>query len=298
MMTDQSEHKTVAALERVGVQRVPAGRSMSQHTAVLGLLLACAASVEAQWLAYRDPKTPRTADGRPDLSAPAPRIGGRPDVSGVWRAERTSIEEFTRVLGPETVKLQVDIESVTKHYLSVFWGLKPEEQPMRPEAAAILRQRRPNGQDVPSAYCLPTSLPSTTTLVFKMIQAPGEIVVVTETSDPPRQIYTDGRKLPQKPEPIWTGYSVGAWQGDTLVVETIGITTKAWLDGFGHPRSEESHITERYRRRDFGHMDLEISIEDPKYYTRPFGYKITLSLLPDTDVLEYVCTEGWQNWGR
>jgi hypothetical protein len=88
------------------------------------------------------------------------------------------------------------------------------------------------------------------------------------------------------------GYSVGTWQDDTLVVETIGITTRAWLDGFGHPRSDAMRITERYRRRDFGHMDLEISIDDPVYYTRPFGYKTTLTLLPDTDVLEYVCTEN------
>ena len=125
-----------------------------------------------------------------------------------------------------------------------------------------------------------------------MIQAPRVIVVVPGSGDPPRQIHTDGRGLPQNPEPNWTGYSVGTWQNDTLVVETVGITTRAWLDGFGHPRSEDMRITERYRRRDVGHMDVEISFEDPRYYTRPFGYKTTLTLLPDTDVLEYVCTEN------
>jgi hypothetical protein len=129
-------------------------------------------------------------------------------------------------------------------------------------------------------------------LSFKMIQAPGEIVVLPGTSDPPRQIYTDGRSLPKDPDPTWAGHSVGTWQGDTLVVETVGIQTRAWLDGFGHPRSEGMRITERYRRRDFGHMDLEVTLEDAKYYTRPFGFKTTLTLMPDTDVLEYVCNEN------
>ena len=128
-----------------------------------------------------------------------------------------------------------------------------------------------------------------------MIQAPGQIIVIPGNGDPPRQIYTDGRSLPKNPDPTWTGYSTGAWQGDTLTVDTVGITTRAWLDGFGHPRSDAMKITERYRRRDFGHMDLEISMDDPTYYTRPFGFKTTLTLLPDTDVLEYVCTENWKN---
>jgi hypothetical protein len=125
-----------------------------------------------------------------------------------------------------------------------------------------------------------------------MIQAPGEIVVIAGTGDPPRQIYTDGRSLPKDPYPSWMGHSVGTWQGDTLVVETVGIHTRAWLDGFGHPRSEDMRITERYRRRDFGHMDLEVTLDDPKYYTRPFDIKTTLKLVADSDVLDYVCSEN------
>jgi len=266
----------------------------------VGLLFAGAMTcVEAQWLNHRDPRIPRTADGKPNLSAPAPRLGGRPDLSGVWQTERTPPEEFTRVMGPGLLQLQVDIADITKYVLNVFWGLKPEEEPLRPEAAAILKERQTSGQDFQGAYCLPTSLPAAMSiLTFKMIQAPNQIVVVLENGDPVRQIHTDGRSLPKDPDPNWMGYSVGSWQRDTLVVETVGITTRAWLDGFGHPRSEGMRITERYRRRDFGHMDLEISFEDPKYYTRPFGYKTTLTLLPDTDVLEYVCTENWKNRGR
>ena len=125
-----------------------------------------------------------------------------------------------------------------------------------------------------------------------MLQAPGQIVVMPGSDDPARQIYTDGRSLPVDPDPNWAGYSVGTWQGDTLVVETVGITTRALLDAAGHPRSEGMRITERYYRRDFGHVDFEISFDDPKYYTRPFGFKTTLLLQPDTDALENVCTEN------
>lgn len=266
----------------------------------IGLLCACAmTSVEAQWLDHRDPKVPRTADGRANLAAPAPRVAGNPDLSGVWQTERTPLDEFTRVMGPGLLQLQVDISDITKYVLNVFWGMKPEEEPLRPEGAAILKQRQASGQDFHGAYCLPAALPANLSiLAFKMIQAPGEIVVVPGSGDPPRQIYTDGRSLPKSPEPNWTGYSVASWQRDTLVVETVGITTRAWLDGFGHPRSEGMRITERYRRRDYGHMDLEVSFDDPTYYTRQFGYKTTLTLLPDTDVLEYVCTENWKDRRR
>jgi hypothetical protein len=116
--------------------------------------------------------------------------------------------------------------------------------------------------------------------------------MVSEAGDPPRQIYTDGRRLPQDPQPSWMGYSAGKWEGDTLVVETVGFNSKGWIDFFGHPRSESMRVTERYRRRDFGHMDLEITIDDPGYYTRPFTVKTGVNLIPDSDVLEFVCTEN------
>jgi hypothetical protein len=266
---------------------------MLRLATALGFLFAAVTGVEAQWLNHRDPRIPRTADGKPNLSAPAPRVDGKPDLTGVWQAERTPADEFVRILGPGFTRLQIDFTDITKHFVNVFWGWKPEEEPLRPEAADILKQRRARGQEFTHAYCLPASLPATISLLaFKMIQAPGEIVVVPGSDDPPRQIYTDGRSLPNDPDPTWTGYSVGSWQGDTLVVETVGITTQALLDGTGHPRSEGMRITERFRRRDFGHIDFEISFDDPKYYTRPFGFKTTLTLLPDTDVLEYICTEN------
>jgi hypothetical protein len=263
------------------------------------LITAALGGVEAQWVNYRDPAIPRSRDGRPNVSAPAPRLNGKPDLSGLWQAERTPVSEFVRVLGPEGTKIQPDINDVTKHVLSVFWDVNPAEQPLRPEAAALTEERQKSGRDFQSAYCLPGSLPAAMLILeFKMIQTAGEIVVLTSSGDPPRQIYIDGRSLPKDPEPTWMGSSVGRWQGDTLVVETTGFNERAWLDGVGHPRSHAMHITERFRRRDFGHMDLEMTFDDPTYYTRPFGFKTTLTMIPDSDVLEYVCTENEKDNAR
>ena len=256
------------------------------------LVVAAVTCADAQWLDHRDPRTPRTRDGRPNLSAPAPRQNGKPDFSGLWQTERTPMSEFVRVLGTTVPEIQPDLNDITKYDLNVFWDVNPAEWPLRPEAAALTQQRQKSGRDFQTAYCLPASLPSAMlTLNFKMIQAPGEIVVLPGGGDPARQIYIDGRSLPKNPVPSWMGTSAGHWDRDTLVVETTGFNERAWLDGFGHPRSEGMRVTERYRRRDFGHMDIEMSFDDPTYYTRPFGFTTTATLMPDTDMLEYVCTE-------
>jgi hypothetical protein len=245
----------------------------------------------AQWLNYPDARTPRTKDGKPNLTAPAPQINGKPDLSGVWQAERTPRSELTRVLGNNFANVQVDYNDITKQAMDVFWGMKPDEEPLRPEAAAILKQRAK--VEGPSAACLPAGIPAGIFIYpFQMIQAPREIVILTENGDPARQIHTDGRSLPKDPQPSWMGYSVGNWKGDTLVIDTIGISEASWLDLFGHPRSESMQIREAYRRRDYGHMDLEVTLEDPKYYTRPFTVKTELSLISDGDVLEFVCPEN------
>ena len=125
-----------------------------------------------------------------------------------------------------------------------------------------------------------------------MIQTPIEIVMILEDNNPPRQIYTDGRKLPADPEPMWMGYSAGKWEGDTLVVYSSGFNDRTWLDAFGHPHSESLHIVERFRRTNFGHMDIEVTIDDPEMYTQPFTVKFPARLLPDTDTLESVCAEN------
>jgi len=264
---------------------------------VAALVTAALGCLEAQSVNYRDPAIPRSGDGRPNLSAPAPRLNGKPDLSGVWQAERTPVSEFVRVLGPGLPAIQPDLNDITKHVLNVLWDVPPGEQPLRPEGAAIMQQRQKSGRDFPTAYCQPSSLPAALlVLEFKIVQASRQLVVLPGNGDPARQIYIDGRSLPKDPEPSWMGSSVARWEGETLVVDTTGFKESAWLDGFGHPRSEAMHITERYRRRDFGHMDLDLTFDDPKYYTRPFGFTTTLTLLPDTDVLEYVCTENQRSY--
>jgi hypothetical protein len=254
------------------------------------LLFTLTIPLTAQWMNVRDPQTPRK-NGKPDLTAPAPRLSGKPDMSGVWQAERPPLSEIASVLGSEAVNLQIDIGDVGKYYINVFWGLKGDRKPLRPEASAILKER--SGIPDPTSRCLPAGIPGGLFIyAFKAVQTPRQIVMLPESGDPPRQIYLDGRSLPVNPQPSWSGYSVAKWQGDTLVVQTTGFTEDSWLDSFGHPRSETMLITESYRRRDFGHMDLEVNFDDPKYYTRPFGFKTQLNLVADGDVLEYICGEN------
>jgi hypothetical protein len=264
------------------------------RTIILVTLLAGAtACVHAQWLNYPDPRTPRTKDGKPNLTAPAPRApDGKPDLSGVWEPEPTPASEIKRVLGEHFFDIQIDVPDATKYVLNLFWDLKPEEAPLRPEARALLKQHA--GSSSQTLNCLPGGIPFAMLVTpFKIVQAPREIVMLFEHPDPPRQIHTDGRPLPKDPEPSWEGSSTGTWQGKTLVVETIGFNGRSWLDGFGNPASESMHLTERYQRRDFGHMDVEMTFDDPKFYTRPFTVNLPMRLIADSsDVLEDVCAEN------
>jgi len=262
-------------------------------TSIILLTIAISAPLAAQWLNHPDPRVPRTKDGKPNLTAPAPRLNGKPDFTGLWQAERTPQSEFAAVLGNEFVGLQIDPQDFTKNVLNVFWGVKPGEEPLTAEGAAVFKRHQETPGQWPHTQCLPASIPGDmAVLSFKVLQTPQEIVMLTEIGSPPRQIYTDGRKLPKYPDPTWMGYSVGHWQDDKLVVETTGFRDGGWLDGIGHPRSESMHVTERYRRRDFGHMELEMTFEDPKYYTKPFSLNMAARLIPDSDLIEYVCPEN------
>ncbi len=259
------------------------------------LALAGTLPVAAQWLHYPDARIPRTKDGKPNLSAPAPRLGGRPDLSGLWEADATPMSELKPALPPDFFDLQVDVPGASKYVLSLLWDFKPEDDPRRPEARALAEQRgqRNAGRDAPTTRCLPGSIPFTLLILpFKIVQTAQQIVELFEHYDPPRQVYTDGRPLPKDPDPSWLGYASGKWERDTLVVESAGYNDKTWLDAGGLPRSESLRMTERYHRRDFGHLDIDVTIDDPKYYTRPFSVKLPFHLIPDSDVLEAVCAEN------
>jgi len=258
------------------------------------------AGAEAQWLNYPDPRIPRAADGNALLTAPAPRASdGKPDLSGVWHVQAESLEEKRRLLGPDYgIVFVVGMEPTTtsKYATDVLLDYGPGEIVMTPEAEAIYLRRRQGQEISPTTLCLPAGVPRATLLseVHKIVHTPGLIIVMHELDfGMSRQIYTDGRSLPTEIQfPSWLGYSVGRWEDDTLVVDTIGFNARTWLDGRGHPHSEAMHVTEKYRRRDVGHLDVEITIDDRRFYNRPFTFKVTHLLEVDSDMLEYVCNEG------
>ena len=236
-----------------------------------GMMMALVA-LSGQWLHTPTPDVPRTADGKPDLGAPAPTSAdGHPDLSGVWM--------------PNTRTLQ-----------DLAVGVEGGEVPYQPWAAQLVKDRAngARGKDDPAAYCIP-GMPKLIVLPYpyKIIQQPGVTVILYEGFTTFRQIFTDGRELPKDPQPSWMGYSVGKWNGDTFVVDTIGINDKTWMDNAGRPHSDALHTIERYHRRTFGAMDVTLTIDDPMAYTRPWTVSASPSrLVVGQDLLEYVCTEN------
>jgi hypothetical protein len=173
---------------------------------------------------------------------------------------------------------------------NIAQDLNPED--IQPWAEALFLQRvRDSRKDSPLARCLPVSVPFHDFFdLNRIVQTPGLIVLLFESPNSPhRTVFTDGRDLPKDPNPTWLGYSIGRWEGDTLVVTTAGFNDRGWLDSAGHPQTESLRVTERLRRRDVGHMDFEITIDDPKVFTKPFTVKTERMLAPDTEILEDVC---------
>jgi len=189
----------------------------------------------------------------------------------------------------------MEIDTVSKYGINVLIDFKAGEEPIRKDVAADINRRNQSSSGLDTlSRCLPASVPLASLLseVTKIVQTPGLTLVMHELDNATRQIYTDGRPLPVDSNPSWLGYSIGRWDRDTLVVETVGFNGKASLDIMGHPRSEAMRITERYRRRDVGHLDVEITFDDPVVYTKPFTIKVTHLLQADTDILEYFCNEN------
>jgi hypothetical protein len=241
---------------------------MNRIAIALAVLFLCT-PLGAQWLNYPTPGIPRTPDGKPNLSAPAPRTAdGKPDLSGIWKG--TGMGSYDR---------------------NIARDLSPKD--IQPWAEALYQQRvRDMAKDAPRATCLPDPVPYYHIIdLTRIIQTPGLIALLFQgsTNSIYRTIFTDGRPLPKDPNPTWLGYSVGHWEGDTLVVDSAGFNNKSWLDVEGHPQTEALHITERFHRRDFGHMDLTMTIDDPGAFTHPFSFKIDKTFAADTELLETVC---------
>jgi hypothetical protein len=253
-------------------------------------------SANAQWLNYPTPATPLTHDGKPNLSAKIPRApNGKPDLSGVWQIEPPPAGEIERLFS-EVAAARADGDdprTFSKYFLGLLVDFKPGEEPIRPEALALMLKRRET-MDSPSSHCLPLGVPAADLIgfPFKIYQTPDTIAIYYEEKGMFRQIHTDGRKLPANPFPSWMGYSTARWEGDTLVVDSAGFNDKGWMDARGLPRSEALHVQERFHRRDFGHMDVQATVEDPNILTKPVTIKFTELLIPNSDILESFCVEG------
>jgi hypothetical protein len=250
-------------------------------TAFMCLLLQCSVA-QAQWASVSTPAVPRLPDGRPNLAAPAPRTAdGKPDLAGIWAVECGIYGRdacFTRSL-----------------FFDLARNLEPGDVEMTPWAASIQAQReKRNHVDDPYGYCLPPGVPRIDFGggPFKILQTPKATAILYETLVGMifRQVFTDGRALPSAAEPTWLGYSVGRWDGDTFAVETTGFKDGGWLDTLkARPHSDALRVTERFRRTDAGHMELTVTIDDPKAFRKPWTITAPLTLLPDTELIEAFC---------
>jgi len=229
----------------------------------------------AQWLNYPARDIPRLPDGKPNLSARAPKH----NLTGTWMGPRGT-------LGP----------GGPPRYVTFLAADLPEGSvPVKPSTRTLIRERVDRfGRDNPFSRCLPAGLPMAwmQPAPTKIVQNPGLTIVLYETRGAYRQIFTDGRALPTDPNPSWLGYSVGHWDDDDFVVESTGFNDKTWLDGIGYPHGKRLRLTERLHRRDFGHLDLQVTIDDDEFYERPWTIRVTLELTPDTELLEDVCLEN------
>ena len=267
---------------------------------LLVLAFGLSTAAHAQWLNYREPGVPRTPNGKADLTAPPPKDpSGKPDLSGVWMHETTTSAEMRRLYGSvidEAIKVDAPgMEIGTQHRYSrnILLDFRPEDAPVRPET--VERMRRNPARPLLADACTPGfsfgfPLSDLLSEPIKIVQAPKLTMILYEAGNFHRQIYSDGRKLPEQFNlPAFYGYSIAHWEGDTLVVETAGFNDKTPLDAMGHPHSAALRTLERFRRRDFGHLDYEITFDDPKAYTKPFTVKIPHELLADSDVFENYC---------
>jgi hypothetical protein len=254
--------------------------SLSRTALTAAIVFAFAGTAQAQfldqWVNYPWKNVPRTADGKVDLNAPAPKAAdGKPDLSGFYMPR-----DFSKLLS--------------------IAGNRPEDvPPLQPWARELYQQRiDSNGKDHPGAYCLPSGIPEKLSIPdgLKVVQTPNLIVFLYESRTIYRQVFLDGRKLPKIDtddfQPSWMGYSVGRWEGDTLVVETVGSNGKAWLDMKGLPGTEALHVTERYTRPNLGTVNIDVTIDDPKAYTKPWSFKVTWNLRGDAELIESICEEN------
>jgi hypothetical protein len=264
----------------------------SRSLLAIVIALSCASGVASgQWLRYPTAGAPRTSDGKPNLTAPAPRLAdGKPDFSGIWQSARKipCSPEFNRFvdcgleIGGSPLALNMGTDM-------------PGGLPYQPWAAALMKQRSAdNSKDDPHARCLPDNPPRPWGLphMTKAVHTPRLLVLLNEVNAMYRQIFTDGRPLPADPNPSWNGYSTAAWDGDTLVVQTIGFRDGLWIDMAGSPMTDAARMTERLRRPNYGTLEVQVTIDDPKAYTRAWTVEMPQKITLDTELIDEICLEN------
>src|ERR1700733_7660363 len=257
-----------------------AGETLMTRIVIAAALVLLPASLCAQWLDFRTPGIPRTAEGKPNLTASAPRTAeGKPDLTGLW-----------------AIPVDTAVGNIAARNVG---DLKPAD--IQPWAQALLRQRSANfAKDNPRYRCLPEGPGYSTGAggMKRFLQTPAMIAILSEDLTY-RKIFMDGRALEANPNPSWMGYAVGRWDGDTLVVESSGFNDRTWLLD-GYPHTEALRMTERYRRIDFGHLEIAVTFQDPGAYSKAWTVPVRAHLAPDTELLETVCNEnsdsGQEHW--
>ena len=271
--------------------------TMRYETKPLAALVAVAClstSASAQWLKYPTAGIPRAADGRVNPSAPAPRTAdGKPDLSGTWITADTPCNNAPNlVCGSELPMARTGINMG----INVKGGL-----PYQPWLAAIVKERTANNaKEDPHVRCLPDTFLRAYGLphLLKFVQTPGLLVMLNELNAGYRQIFLDGRPLPQDPVPSWQGYSVATWSGDTLVVDSTGFRNDIWIDWNGSVVTESAKVRERIRRPSFGMLEIEVSVDDAKAYTKPWSVTLKQRLALDTELVDEICLENEKSYQR
>jgi hypothetical protein len=281
------------------------------------VVLAIGAPAAAQWPSYPTPNVPKNSDGSPNLEGPAPRAAdGHPDLTGVWEIYFNSIAAAPPP-GQASPSRSLQDGNPADNQLGLTPSTPPSDPnappratffdiganipggpPFQPWAKALREERVANNQkDNPDAHCLPMGFMQLHghPQPRKIVQTPKLIVIMYEGNQGLRQIFTDGRPLPEVNDdlqPWWYGYSVGHWEGDTLVVESVGFRDDGWLDVYGSPLTDKGKLIERWRRPDFGHLEIDVTVDDPKAYTKPFTVRVSHKIMLDEELIEFICNEN------
>jgi hypothetical protein len=245
--------------------------------------------VSAQWLNYPTSDVPRTADGQPDLAAAAPRTtDGKPDLSGMWGWDT-----------PAKCGAHCNDFQIPREFINIA-ASRPGTLPYQPGVDELVKRRSSSQDEDPNVHCMPRGAPRIWTDDYykRLVQTRDRLIILTERNMQYRQIFIDGRPLPVDPNPTWNGYSTAKWDGDTLVVQTIGFKDGLWLDAHGNPLGSAARLTERIRRPNYGTLEVEMTIDDPTSYTEAWTVRLTQPLVLDSELLDYYCLENEKSWAH